>query len=205
MGSLLDAFGLPRPEPSQKKTKRGEGEEQKNERRSPDLGLTVTGKPRWTRKDIPRLPKAILKISTPEELDDIFDDDGYLEPLIQSLVESQLTEPPLCFVCRKPASAKCSECKMVRYCSKECQRSHWKTHIPTCLLIRDPLHFSADYASEETQRNPEFAKQMAVGVNMRQHGRRHDTVEELIETWAKACTVGGSFSVVTHVCGAPRT
>ncbi|KAL4254243.1 MYND-type zinc finger protein samB [Abortiporus biennis] len=28
---------------------------------------------------------------------------------------------------------KCAQCQMVRYCSKECQKSAWKTHKPRCL------------------------------------------------------------------------
>ncbi|CAM6104525.1 unnamed protein product [Calypogeia fissa] len=34
--------------------------------------------------------------------------------------------------CKKPAGLKCSGCKTTLYCSKECQRSHWKTHKLTC-------------------------------------------------------------------------
>lgn len=28
--------------------------------------------------------------------------------------------------------SKCSRCKSVFYCSKECQKSHWKAHKPNC-------------------------------------------------------------------------
>mmetsp|Transcript_15961 Transcript_15961/g.64407 ORF Transcript_15961/g.64407 Transcript_15961/m.64407 type:complete len:319 (-) Transcript_15961:155-1111(-) len=30
---------------------------------------------------------------------------------------------------------KCSVCRTVRYCSKECQRKHWKTHKPRCAKL----------------------------------------------------------------------
>lgn len=30
--------------------------------------------------------------------------------------------------------SKCSRCKSVFYCTKECQKSHWKTHKPNCKL-----------------------------------------------------------------------
>jgi hypothetical protein len=39
---------------------------------------------------------------------------------------------PFPLVNGKPTGGVCSRCKMVRYCSKECQRGHWKTHKPQC-------------------------------------------------------------------------
>ena len=43
-----------------------------------------------------------------------------------------------CFVCRKTIAAqKCSRCKIVYYCSKECQESHWKFHKVWCVQARD--------------------------------------------------------------------
>ncbi|GJE88932.1 zf-MYND and DUF4470 domain-containing protein [Phanerochaete sordida] len=34
--------------------------------------------------------------------------------------------------CRKPGTQACSGCRLVKYCSKECQRKHWKTHAKDC-------------------------------------------------------------------------
>jgi len=34
---------------------------------------------------------------------------------------------------------RCSSCKLVRYCSRECQRAHWKQHQPCCQVNVD-LH-----------------------------------------------------------------
>lgn len=31
-----------------------------------------------------------------------------------------------------PGMKLCARCKLVTYCSKECQRSHWRAHKPTC-------------------------------------------------------------------------
>jgi hypothetical protein len=44
-----------------------------------------------------------------------------------------------CLCCKKSKSRKdklyaCGKCKMARYCSKACQRAHWKCHEPTCKL-----------------------------------------------------------------------
>nr|GMD21745.1 ubiquitin carboxyl-terminal hydrolase 18-like [Ipomoea batatas] len=42
-----------------------------------------------------------------------------------------------CIVCRSPASKHCSRCKMVKYCSETCQRSHWKSeHKLKCIDSR---------------------------------------------------------------------
>merc|ERR1712232_153069 len=35
---------------------------------------------------------------------------------------------------RTPSLKKCSRCMSIAYCSQECQRSHWKTHKPTCSI-----------------------------------------------------------------------
>jgi len=36
--------------------------------------------------------------------------------------------PHKCGRCLKPASMRCSNCKKVRYCGKECQEAAWKKH-----------------------------------------------------------------------------
>ncbi|KAE9585669.1 putative ubiquitinyl hydrolase 1 [Lupinus albus] len=41
----------------------------------------------------------------------------------------------LCGVCRKQGSKQCSRCKAVRYCSQECQLSHWRSgHKENCTI-----------------------------------------------------------------------
>ena len=36
------------------------------------------------------------------------------------------------------ASRVCSRCNTVRYCSRECQRGHWKAHKPACAAAAAP-------------------------------------------------------------------
>eukprot|EP01025_Chloroclados_australasicus_P055697 TRINITY_DN680_c0_g1_i1.p1 TRINITY_DN680_c0_g1~~TRINITY_DN680_c0_g1_i1.p1 ORF type:complete len:374 (-),score=37.38 TRINITY_DN680_c0_g1_i1:1601-2722(-) len=38
----------------------------------------------------------------------------------------------LCASCKQPASKTCSRCLSAHYCSKECQKTHWKTHKEVC-------------------------------------------------------------------------
>ena len=40
--------------------------------------------------------------------------------------------PYTCFVCCRPASTKCSQCKVLAYCSRHCQRMHWRHHKHSC-------------------------------------------------------------------------
>lgn len=46
---------------------------------------------------------------------------------------SSVTSRGVCASCRKTgASMRCSRCRKLFYCSRECQRAHWKTHKTTC-------------------------------------------------------------------------
>ncbi len=37
--------------------------------------------------------------------------------------------------CGKPF-ARCSGCQLVRYCSRDCQKQHWKEHKALCMSVR---------------------------------------------------------------------
>ncbi len=40
---------------------------------------------------------------------------------------------PLCALCGKGgAQSKCADCRQVSYCSRDCQKAHWKTHKSEC-------------------------------------------------------------------------
>ena len=42
-----------------------------------------------------------------------------------------------CFLCQRegpsPPLRKCSQCEAAYYCSKTCQKAHWKVHKPACI------------------------------------------------------------------------
>ena len=41
-------------------------------------------------------------------------------------------EKNACAVCGKPATAQCSRCKAIHYCSRDCQKQHWPEHKKSC-------------------------------------------------------------------------
>ena len=46
--------------------------------------------------------------------------------------DPSMTSHDACASCSAVAALHCSRCTRVKYCSKECQRAHWKTHRPAC-------------------------------------------------------------------------
>ena len=49
-----------------------------------------------------------------------------------------------CVVCGKPKKYQCSRCRLVSYCSKECQGKHWSSHKPDCQKLSDTPFILAD-------------------------------------------------------------
>lgn len=59
----------------------------------------------------------------------------------------------ICAGCEvKPATLLCSRCHCTRYCQKECQRKHWKSHKPEC--EPDPIYS----LSEDSLKLPIYRK-----------------------------------------------
>ncbi len=45
----------------------------------------------------------------------------------------------VCASCKKPSlkMKKCAGCESVNYCSKECQKQHWKEHKAVCIVAQE--------------------------------------------------------------------
>lgn len=65
---------------------------------------------------------------------------AFREKLATTYAEHEIQTGFICNKCKKidMSMQRCSACKMVRYCSPECQRSDWSTHKPYCLQHRTP-------------------------------------------------------------------
>ena len=59
---------------------------------------------------------------------------GELTPSCPSIISRQMDEKVCCAACKKMAEnlKRCSRCRVVFYCSVECQRGHWGQHKSTC-------------------------------------------------------------------------
>ena len=57
-----------------------------------------------------------------------------LDTMEQLLAKVELREGGgnRCVVCGAEASSRCSRCKKQKYCSKQCQQTHWPHHKPVC-------------------------------------------------------------------------
>lgn len=73
-------------------------------------------------------------------------------------------EPPaLCIVCDKPSSKICSGCKIIKYCSKECQLQNWPQHKSFC----KQSNLESNQQEIKPFQNPllEWAKAHAIAYN----------------------------------------
>jgi hypothetical protein len=57
-----------------------------------DDGDQTTTQRRYTRKDLSKLPRGLLKMRTPEEIDSLFDKDGFMLPAIAGVIDTGLDE-----------------------------------------------------------------------------------------------------------------
>lgn len=57
-------------------------------------------------------------------------------------VASNLSKSHICAKCLKSEQCensfpRCSSCQLVRYCSRECQKQHWREHKVLCMSVRE--------------------------------------------------------------------
>jgi len=50
-------------------------------------------------------------------------------------VFEEFMDDPKCGVCGELATQRCSKCKQVWYCSRDCQLREWKDHKPICAIF----------------------------------------------------------------------
>lgn len=94
-------------------------------------GFPTDKAPRLTRKDVSKLPRSIRKTHTEEELEYLFNEDGYLSPQLQALIDADIATPvsvhfiihlvtkpssfllQSCYVCQAPSKDRCAGCNLV--------------------------------------------------------------------------------------------
>jgi len=67
----------------------------------------------------------------------------------------------------------CTACHTVAYCSKDCQRAHWKQHKPHCRAVQDLVDSMTMAASDGTTVTSATRRERgtsAVGANNDQEG-----------------------------------
>ena len=71
----------------------------------------------------------------------------------------------LCANCKiKPAEKVCARCRAVSYCSKECQRMHWKEHKASCIPVA-PVSSKPANATARKRKSKRYSRK-------RQHRKR---------------------------------
>lgn len=60
-----------------------------------------------------------------------------------------------CINCNKKGSGNCSRCKSVNYCSKECQKEHWKVHKSNCKEFKT-TYIEVPIQHKEQKKNNEY-------------------------------------------------
>lgn len=61
-------------------------------------------------------------------------------------------------MCGKAAQLLCSRCKAVRYCSRECQKAHWKEHKKVCKAPSNGAQKSAEELAAIEKKKKEEAE-----------------------------------------------
>lgn len=85
-----------------------------------------------------------------------------------------------CAQCKKEeaknnALDRCARCKNVHYCSKVCQRAHWKTHKPDCKPIE-----SAEESKSKSESTKDSKVESAAEIASSETGEENTNTEEII-------------------------
>ena len=86
----------------------------------------------------------------------------------QSNPQVRLSMPPThCARCEKPANKKCSVCKSVSYCSRECQKLDWPSHRDKCSPPNLPILNSESNTSQCAVEQQISSNERDKGLNVR--------------------------------------
>ncbi|KDR66055.1 hypothetical protein GALMADRAFT_232756 [Galerina marginata CBS 339.88] len=140
---------------------------------------------------LPPNPKTARSILDPKDID--ITDPACRTDILKSITDSvsKLQYPPLeilpCAnvqadkyrVCNQPGTMVCSECRLVSYCSKECQKAHWKLHKGDC---KNPMRSESWVPAWSREgRRPSFISNMSLGEELRQ--RKFEEFSVGISLW----------------------
>jgi len=56
----------------------------------------------------------------------------------QERLQAAMAQSKTC-ICGLPVSCRCSQCQVQQYCSRQCQKLHWRIHMSFCM----PMHGSS--------------------------------------------------------------
>ncbi|TDL22738.1 hypothetical protein BD410DRAFT_788040 [Rickenella mellea] len=158
--------------------------------------INASGHGRLRVEEKHRLPARLLKSRTKEEIERMFDSDGYLLEVYNALPDSDVNNVNnICWVCKEHGKRVCSGCKMFTYCSTECQKSHWTEHKPMCQMIRNPTAYTKcnPYEPDSIRQlgSSSFTNMVEISRRMREDGKRYRNIQALLEDWLAHFKHGG--------------
>jgi len=115
-----------------------------------------------------------------------------LGPLASMIGDMTYPHYDRCAQCTKPATNKCSKCKIVHFCSRECQTQHWNGgHKKRCQKAREISLKQALTGNDGFRVTPEECTALCEGLKKQRP--RDDLTECFIQYFDHASKLGGCF------------
>jgi hypothetical protein len=145
------------------------------------MGRKGKGKKKAQKDDSVKCPKPVG-----EQLD-LWPDDEAADPevakrALEKRIAGSVEKSRDCALCGKPAAtARCTRCKSVVYCDRECQKSHWKAHKKICgqaeLVAHEPQSHEREDAQKKTREEAQKTKgEMEEAVHAKAIQKRREQV-----------------------------